>query len=464
MNYVAERRRPIQQAHFATDRLTLPWAALGDAHNRSAIVLPWLAMVAVLLFAALPGLAHGPAAPVGRINTLSDIPLVASVQALDFVLPRLAAEILASAVIPLMQLLVALVLVRGTLRCLEFTGAAANIGLLIVPLLPLAVAAFAPMRLDSQGWEALCVLAMLRLLVDRRAIVMKSAAAGLVAGLLTSFSLAGFVVATAAGGLLLLLYLRDGDARCLAAYLGAMAVGASGLFLATQPIANWLFASPGWMSWPHLAGCWSAAAIAGVLAMRNSRSAPVSRIIGAGALVAAALAAPLLAFGAAILAPLVAPGPFTGGQGFAAVHSGTGGWHDPIGMVVATFVLWVASVTTRWHQMSRSGNPRGWLAVASLAGAMVLLSLLSYRAALFAQLLAIPLFALLLRDALRVASRMGNAPLRVTGIALALFVLTPTGGSVVGGIAFSVVDGRAITWPAPVRYAATSIAAVVARA
>ena len=455
MNYVAERRRPMPQAHFATDRLTLPWPALEDAHSKAAIILPWLAMVAILLLAALPDFLHRPDMPIGRINALSDIPLVALVTPLDLVFSRLVAETIATLAVPFAQLLIALALVRGTLRCLEFTGAAANIGLLIVPLLPIAVAVFAPTHSGSHGWEALCVLAILRLLVDRRAVVAKAALAGAVAGLLVSFSLAGFVVATAAAGLLALLYLRDGDARCLAAYAAALAIAASVVYAATQPLANWSLPRVDWISWPHLAGCWAAASAAIMLSMLSRPAPPIVRVGGIAIVACAACAIPLALFGQAMLRPLTASSLL--------IDSGSG-WHDAIGMALATLVLWLAGVTTRWRQLSRSGNPRGWLAVVVVSGVAVLLALVTDRAALFAQLLAIPLFALLLRDALRVASRMGSAPLRVSGIALALFVLTPTGGSVIGGLASSLAQGRAITWPAPVSQAASSIATIVQRA
>ena len=461
MIHTAVRRGPIAQAHLATDRLTLPWAALENPHSRAAIIVPWLVMAAVLIFAVMPGFARGPGEVIGRINSLVDIPLVALVVPLDLAFSRIVAESVAAIAIPLLQLLVALALVRGILRCLDFKGASANIGLAIVPLLPFAMASFAPFRIGEQGWEALCALVILRLAVDRRKAIGKAALAGLAAGVLVSLSLSGFFVAAAAGAFYALVYFREGDARSLASYLLAMALGATALLLATQPWTNWALARSDWASWPHLAGCWSAAFAASALVATKRPPAPGLRFLGVAMVAASACAIPAAILGWAILQPLIGPSLFFGSQGFEPVRVGESGWHNAVGMVLATLVLWLAAMTARWRQLARSGNPRGWLAVAVMSGAMVTLALVTYSAALFAQLLAIPFFALLLRDALRVASRMAHAPLRVAGIVLALFVLTPTGGSVTGGLAVSIAEGRSLDWPKPVTHAASGLATIV---
>lgn len=448
VNYVADRRRPVATVHLATDRLTIPWHPLLDPHSSLALLIPWLAMAAVLLFAALPDLQLTGGSAVHWFE----------LRALSFAIPI---DLVVRVAIPLIQLLAALALIRGTLRCLGFEGSSAHLGLAIVPLLPLAMATFVPLRLDGAGWQAVCALALARLLVDRRGLAVKSFLAGGAGAAVVALDIGGMWLVAAALVFIATDYLRSGRAQYLTLFLaGLMMFG--GLFV---PLANgwqdWAWAEAGALGWAHVAS-WGLAALVAACMCRFARPPALLFRLGALSAIGAALVAlpltlsGLSAFGLPLGAdPLFAP--YLAGR---AAHA-PGQWHDAIGMVAATFVLWVAAITLRRREIARSANQRGWSAVIILSGAMAVLALYSLQAALLAQLLAVPLFALLIRDALRIASRFASAPVRVAAICFALFALTPTGGSFAGTVALSVAQGRALGWPTPLEHAAEGIATVV---
>lgn len=444
MNFVADRRRPVAATRFANDRLTLPWHPLQDGHSRIALIVAWLAMSAVLLFAAYPEL--------GRIQSGSwSTPT-------PFALPK---DALLMVGLPLLQLLVSLALVRETLRCLDFAGAAANLGLAIVPLLPLAVASFTPMRVDEAGWQALCGLFTLRMLVDRRRAAAKAGLAGASSAIMAALSPDGIWLAGAAVAFLSFDFLRSGRGPALAVFCFGFAIGTAAYISAATPIQHWSEIISGRPGWPSVLAWGASGLIAGALCCRTRAPAMLARIIALVAVVATA-ASILIASEALPLMALpgwheTLPASYLSGRKVA--HSPQ--WHDAAGMVAATMILWLAAVVLRRDEFARSANPRGWLAVVMLSGTMAFLALFSPRAALLAQVLAIPLFALMLRDALRVASRFASAPGRVAAISLALFALTPTGGAVAGTLAASLADGRPLGWPAPIEQATAGFGTIL---
>lgn len=461
VNYVRERRRPVATAHLANDRLTLPWHPLEDAHSATAILVPWLLMSAALLFAAFPDFAGIRDLSAASANNLASWPLLALFVPLNLVLPTPLAAAMAMAAIPLLQLLMALVLVRGALRCLEFQGAAANIGLAIVPLLPLAVASFTPLKGGAPGWEAVLALAILRLVVDRRNLVRNAALIGACAAATVAISPVGVWLTICAASFFGVLYLREGRGECLAAFLAGLALSGIILFVLVTPMSGWAAPTAGHVGYPHLASAGAAALVAWLLGCLRRPPAPLARLAVLGLVIAVAVAGPVAAFGLGAAAPIV-PGGGVLPQIWAQGTSGeTGYWYGAPAMVLATIVLWLVAVGTRHRDLARSGNARGWLAVSMLSGAMGALALVSLEAALLAQVLAIPLFGLLMRDALRVASRLGNAPFRVAATALALFALTPAGGSFTGTMALNVAHGRTIGWPSPIEQVAGAIGSIM---
>lgn len=433
MTYLADRRQLPGSVRVATDRLVLPWRPLQDPRSGTALVVGWLAMSAILLLVA--HLQLGKFTAIGLSVSTPPVELI---------------EALRPLVLPLLQLLMALVLVRQTLRCLDFTGAAANLGLAILPLLPLAVASFTPMRADQAGWQVLCALCTLRLLVDRRRAATKAGFAGIAAAALANFTPDGIWLAAAAAAFLSLDYLRSGKGQAFAAFGVGLALGTAIFTAPLAPQALWSSLVDGASGWPFPLAWGAGGLVAAVLCCRARPPAMLHRI---GALIAvfSTSAAILAVFGELALAWLPGwEGSLLAGYFSGKAIAAPAQWHDAAGMVAATLVLWLAAVILRRRELARSANPRGWLATAMLSGTMVFLALFSPRAALLAQVLAVPLLALMLRDALRVASRFASAPGRVMAIGLALLALTPTGGALAATLAVSLADGHPPRWTAPI--------------
>ncbi len=460
MNYAVDRRRPIANIHLASDRLSLPWAALQDAHSRAAVLIPWIAMAAVLLFASLPNLSDPVIGGAPGSNILANTPALILSFPLDLLLPDGWGEVVALCAVPLLQLLFALFLVRGTLRCLEFRGAAANIGLAIMPLLPLAIAAFTPLSTGLLGWQALGALAMLRLLVDRRLALRSAVCAGMIGGVLIALALENLVLVAAGAVLLGVGFIREGHGQSLTAYLTGTALGASALAIIATDQGQSTIAHGHIASWPHILALWAMATTAAGLCLTKRPLTPVLRVGTVIGILAVGAIIPAAVLGRAALQPFAGLDPMLMTYWQVQSSAGDGQWHHAIGMVLATLLIWSIAIVLRARELSQSGNPRGWLAVVILSGSMVILALFEYRAALFAQLLAIPLFALLLRDGLRVASRFANAPLRVAAICCVLLAVTPSGGSITSGLAVSLAEGRSLDWPAPLSHAVAGIAAI----
>ncbi|MFT4025746.1 MAG: hypothetical protein QM676_02920 [Novosphingobium sp.] len=453
---------------LSAGRLTVPLPIFARDRGMAAILLPWgfISLVLVLSLAPLLGGMHmqdpddymrllqldawlggqswsdvdnhrmgGAEGFSMHWSRLVDLPLAAATLIAEPFGSHLAALRFAAIVVPLLQLLAVMILMRGILRCLEFKDAAANLGTLIVPLLPLPIAIFSPLRVDHHGWQAVLALGMLRLLVDRRLPDRNALWAGAIAGLFVTISIEGLPVIAFGGGFFALTYLLDSRARGLANFLLGLAVTALGLFAVTCPPARWVLAFPDQVTWPHLATFALAAVLAQVLLVRGSK-APVPLRAALLALVGGIALAPLaFALGLHGFAPFSALDPLLRTYWLDQIAEVQTIFELPVDTVlmeISMMGLYGLAVFLHAGRMRRSGNPEGWLAVCLGAGLLCLLSLTMFRAALIAQILLVPLCALLLRDALGRASRLGSAVLRVPAILAALVLLTPAGGSLAG--------------------------------
>lgn len=464
----AERRglAPVKVPEVSAHRL--PWRALHDAHSVAALVLPWLAFVLLLgwtmrgqiaalaiedpddamrllqVRAWLAGQswwdvtnyrAGGPDGFLMHWSRLVDVPIAALILFFDLFLRPELAERVAIAVIPPLQLLLALFLLRSTLRCLGFQGAAANIVLLVVPLLSLAVGNMVPMKIDHHAWQAICALGILRLMVDRRQMARQTLLAGALGALLVAISIEGLPFLATACAVYALLYLQDARDRGLVLFLTGFAVAAPLLFVATIHPSLWWQPSADAIGWPHLAGFALAAIVAWLLTRLRSSALPVIGMVHL-LLVALAGAAPvLLTFGYEGIAPFGRIDPLVREywlSGIQEVRPILQLMPDAGAMLGWMVVLYMLALATQARKRLAADNARGWFVSFALAGAMLALSLVMYRVALLAQLLMAPLIAAMLYDTLRTASRFDSAVLRVFGTAAALLVLSPTAGSLAG--------------------------------
>ncbi len=464
----AERRRlaPVPMPEHSAHRL--PWRALHDAHSVAALVLPWLAFTLLIgwtmrnqigtLAIADPDdamrllevrdwlagqswwdvtnyRAGGAEGFSMHWSRLVDVPIAALVLLFDLFLPADAAERAAIALLPPLQMLIALFILRSTLRCLGFRDAAANIVLLVAPLLSLVVGNMVPMKIDHHAWQAICAIGILRLMVDRRAMTRQTLFAGALGGLLVTISVEGLPFVAAACAVFALLYLMDAHDRGLALFLAGLAASSALLFLVTIPPALWAYPHPDAIGWPHLAGFTLAALAAWAISRRAKPALPAVRI-ALLSLVAIAGAMPVLAmFGLEGVAPFGDIDPLVKEywlDGIQEVKPVFRLLPDAAAMLGWMVALYLLALATQLRKRLGGDNPRGWFITFVLAGLMLALSLVVFRVALLAQLLMTPLLAAMLHDTLRTASRFDNPVLRVFGIAIALIVLSPTAGSLTG--------------------------------
>lgn len=464
----AERRglSPVKVPEISAHRL--PWRSLHDSHSIAAIVLPWLAFVLLLgwtMRGQIATLAIEDPDDAMRLlqvrdwlggqswwdvtnyraggsqgfamhwSRLVDVPLAALILLFDLFLRPDVAERAAITVLPPLQLLLALFVLRSTLRCLGFRDAAANIVLLVVPLLALAVGNMVPMKIDHHAWQAICVLGILRLMVDRRNRTRQTLLAGALGALLVVISIEGLPFLAAACTVLAVLHLQDAQDRSLPLFLTGLAGTSIFLFVATIHPSMWLEPRADAIGWPYIMGFLLAAILAWALTGARPSTLPAIRALRLG-LVALVGAAPvLLVFGLEGIAPFGNIDPLVMRywvDHVQEVRPVFGLLPDAGGMLGWMVALYLLALATQARKRMSGDNPRGWFVTFVLAGAMLALSLVMYRAALLAQLLMAPLLAAMLYDTLRTASRFDNMLLRVFGTATALLVLSPTAGSLAG--------------------------------
>lgn len=464
----AERRRldPVARPERSAHRL--PWRALHDAHSIAALVLPWLAFALLLgwtMQGQIGALSMGDPDDAMRLlqvrawmdgqswwdvtnyragtgeglsmhwSRLVDLPIAALILLFGLFMPDAAAERAAIALLPPLQLLLALFILRSTLRCLGFRDATANIVLLVVPLLPLAVGNMVPLKIDHHAWQALCAIGILRLMVDRRNQSRQTFLAGALGAVLVTISVEGLPFLAAACAVFAVLSLIEVRDRGLAFFLAGLAVTAPLLFVATVPVGQWAAPQADAIGWPHLSGFALAALVASLFAWRSRSKLPAVRVFGLVLVVAAGVLPVLAIFGVDGVAPFSRIDPLVrrywlgGIQEVKPFFSLLPDAAVMLGWMVALFLL---ALATQARKRMSGDNPRGWFVVFALAGLMLGLSLVMFRVALLAQLLMVPLLAAMLHDTLRTASRFDNPVLRVFGTAAAILLLSPTAGSLAG--------------------------------
>lgn len=224
---------------------------------------------------------------------LGDLPLAALLYPLQLVLPQRTAEIAAMTILPLLQLLAAMALMRHLLRQLGIAQAGQFGGLVMLAIFPMLVTNFAPLRIDYHGWLGLCALAMTCLVVAGGRT--RLFAGGLVAAVSLTLSLETMPFVLGVGGLLVLRYWWNNREDHLS-YFAGLALGAPALTLAFRPPSQFLTPFCDVLSAPHLAAFAATGALFGILRLVPGLNSPARRLV-------ATLPVPVIA-GWLIFAPL----------------------------------------------------------------------------------------------------------------------------------------------------------------
>jgi hypothetical protein len=360
-------------------------------------------------------------------SRLVDIPLLIVIGILRPAIGQGAAEIVASAAIPLLILLGTL-LVIGRIAWRLFDRQTAVLACLCTALVPAVIYQMQPMRIDHHGWQVFAVIFAVWAIMWRTP-VKGGAAAGLAmaAGLIVSIEL--LPMAAAFGGVLGLRWLRDRRERFwLVGYMQALALGMTVLFFATRGIGS-IAAYCDAVAPAHL-GFFIIAAIGttGIAAMP-----PVPRgaligfflIAGAAGLAFFAASAPQC-----LASPFGSLDPVVQQYWYRNIAEGRPIWEQSVQAALIATIQMIAALATVLVLMGRSNDwlRRWWLEYALLLGAAMLAAMFTFRSVAFAAVIAaLPLGWLagrMLRR-LRTANRAGPKLAMAGMICLVLLPAAP---------------------------------------
>lgn len=358
-------------------------------------------------------------------SRLVDLPIAGALVAFRAFLPDHAATIAAMALVPLLELLAAMLVARRLTLALGESEKVAWGAAALIPLFPVLTSTFLPMRIDHHGWQGVmalaCAWASLR--HDARG----AAITGLCAAVWLTISLEGLMLVAALTGLMAWRYAARGE-RALAPYLGAAAAAMALLFALTRPLASLPHPAVDAVSWPHIAAFAICAALAALLPRLPGQRSMAGRVAGLALVGLAGVAIMLGALGLAAANPFSRMDPLVHQWWFLYIPEGlpiTAQDPSTIAMELWTLVLagwgvWAVRARRPWHEIS------ALLLVASL------LSLVVMRSSVAAQLLCAPFSAVLLARWLPRAQAIRLMPLRVSATLLCLLGLTPSLASAAG--------------------------------
>ena len=314
-------------------------------------------------------------------SRLVDLPLAA--------VTLLAGERAALALVPLLWLLPALYALRAIMLRLEFGPLAFAFGLTILPLFPLMLPVFAPFAIDHHGPQAVLGLACTALLLhdSRRAAL----AGGALAAAWLVISLEGLPLVAVLGGLYGLRYLWRGE-RALGWFLGALALVAPALSLATRPLTALTAGFCDIVLPGHLAVFGAAALIAALLPLLPGQGGWRGRLAGLALIPALCLPLAFVTLGPCATNPMAVLDPLLLRWWHGFILEGLPVWHQlPSSALVLGWTI--ALVLAGWRVAPRRLE---MLLLAGMALATGVYALYLFRAAVLGQLLAIPFAALLL--------------------------------------------------------------------
>ncbi len=371
-----------------------------------------------------------PAGAAMHWSRLVDVPIAAALLVTQSLVAEPLASKLAMTIVPLSQLLLVMGLVWRLLAELGADRRHRLVAIAIVPLFPLVVSCFAPMRIDHHGWQAIaalgCALCFVRAPHPRSALI-----GGIVAALWLSVSLEGLPLVVVFAGLYALRFLLFGE-RGLAWFLTGLAGMSVVAHLATRPASEMLPHCDS-VGWPHLAAFGAAALLAQAGAGRRGGGADVA--------IRSVRLAMLLAIGGVAGALIVAPIGVCAVNPFATIDPVMElYWHGVIfeGLpitkqlpsmrleLVWTPLILLAAIATGLPGRSEPLAERRWLWLALLVAAAVPIGMLVMREGINVELLALPFSTLLVVRYLPIVRAVRRTLPRALATAALPLVATPT--------------------------------------
>ncbi|MGB7374329.1 hypothetical protein [Pontixanthobacter sp.] len=328
-------------------------------------------------------------------SRLVDIPLAAMIAAFTPVIGSAAAETVTLIAVPSL-LLGGIVLIMGRLGARLFDLETATFACLILGLSAPLIFQLQPMRIDHHGWQiALAALALWG--IAHRSAGKGGIIAGTAMALGLSISIELLPLTAAFGGILAFRWLRDPEASSgaqwwLTSYMAALASGLVLVFLATRGLGDAAqycdVISPAHLAFFAV----TAAGTAGIAAMtsRSQRVSPVL-LIAAFAANGAAGGAVFGLFSPGCLAtPFAQLDPVVRDFWYIHIAEGRPIWEQDLTRALPALVQLVAGLAAAiaLALRSRGGTRIWWLEYSALLMASLALSLLVWRSAAFAALIA----------------------------------------------------------------------------
>lgn len=374
-----------------------------------------------------------PAGAAMHWSRLVDLPLAAMIVLLRLALPQALAESWAVMLVPLFYLGAALLLLRAIMLRLGLVGWQVLAGLGLAALFPLVPAAFAPMRIDHHSAQAIAALAVAALLLrapSRQAALLS----GLAGATWLVISLEGLPVIALVAGLYGLRYAFVRD-RSLAWFLGALALAAPVLSLATRPMSEFAL----WCD-VLLPAHWAAFAVSAVVAAglpylpRQDQFA--ARFLALGLVPALSLPVAAAMLGPCLSGPFSALDPLVLTYWHSHIYEGLPIWMQLPSQALPALYTFALVPAGLWAA-HRAGLLRdevrlGWLLHALLALGVAAYGLVLLREILVAQLLAVPFaLALLVHFLPRARAITATIP-RVLATFACVLLVTPAAASIAG--------------------------------
>jgi len=367
-------------------------------------------------------------------SRLVDMPLALLAGGLSLVLPAHVAELAATVIVPLLYLLATMAALRVIMLRLGLLPVAVFAGLATVPLFPMLLQTFGPYSIDHHGPQATLALGCAATLLyapARKAALL----GGVLAAAWIVVSLEGLALVASLAGILGLRYLLLRD-RSLAWFLGALALAAPALSFATRPMAEFTAFRCDIMLEGHMAAFAIAALAFPVLSVKPLQGRLVWRLTALTLAGGASATAAYVLLGRCAANPFAELDPLIRTYWYDFVLEGLPFWRQLISvqiMLVWTLLLIPAGL---WAALHTGLVPRArraaWLPYTAFALAAVVCSLLLMRAAIVAQLLAIPFAAALIVRFLPKARAITAAVPRALATVACLTLATPALPSALG--------------------------------
>ncbi|HTN13331.1 MAG TPA: hypothetical protein VL094_00840 [Sphingomonadaceae bacterium] len=356
---------------------------------------------------------------------LVDLPIAGFMLFFRLFLDQQASETAAMVAVPLAQLYVTMLVLRALMRELGQTPTEIQLGMAAIPLMPLLIFNYMPMRIDHHGWQAVAMLTIVWLMI--RSGYRQALMAGFLAAVLLFISVEGMPMVAVIGGLYAIRYWLN-RSRDYEGYLLGLALGGPVLFLILRPVSD--FGTPycDMLSWPHFLAFGASALAALAARLFPAQASKAGRLLALAPIPLVAAPAMLVPLGICAISPMAMLDPVLKANWFNYLMESAPLWRQfpsVAVMLVADFVLIIIGARLA-HARWQGGDywPKwAFLTFATLAAAAI--ALLVMRAAITAQLLTLPYSALILTRLLPKAQALGGPAKRVFATVACFVLATP---------------------------------------